>query len=104
MTKINGGNGKEYDALLEQLTSAIGEKTDAAIVARIALRDAVCAFVQVEQARGMALSLVIKAVKDILAKVQSGVGKATDELAQQLIDWCVEFHQSRLAFGPATIS
>ena len=103
MKKINR-NDKEYDALLEQLTAVITEKTDAAIAARIVLRDAVCALVAVEQARGMPLSTVIATVKEILAKVQSGLGKASDELAQQLIDWCVEFHQSRIAPVPATIS
>ena len=97
-------SSKEHDALLEELTSVISEKTDAAIAARIALRDAVCAFVAVEQARGLPISTVIATVKDILAKVQSGVGKATDELAQQLIDWCVEFHLSRMPTGPAVIS
>ena len=104
MKKKNDGNDKEYDALLEQLSSVIAEKTDAAIDARIALRDAVCAFVAVEQARGMPLSLVITTVNEILARVQAGVGKATDALARQLIDWCVEFHQSRLAPGSAAIN
>jgi len=104
VTMRKGGSDKEYDALLEQLTSVIAEKTDAAIAARIELRDAVCAFVAVEQARGMPLSLVITTVKEILARVQTGVGKASDELAKQLIDWCIEFHQSRLAPTPATIS
>ncbi|HZI99025.1 MAG TPA: hypothetical protein VFD22_00095 [Gemmatimonadaceae bacterium] len=97
-------NSKEHDALLEELTSVIAEKTEAAIAARMALRDAVCAFVAVEQARGMPISTVIATVKDILAKVQRGVGKVTDELAQQLIDWCVEFHLSRMPTGPAIIS
>ena len=104
MKKTNGGNDKEYDALLKHITSVVEDTTDTAVAARIELRDAVCAFVVVEQSRGMPLANVITAVKDILAKVQSGVGKATDELAQQLIDWCVEFHQSRMAPTPATIS
>jgi hypothetical protein len=102
--KKKDGNDKERDALLEQLSSVIAEKTEAAITARIALRDAVCAFVAVEQRRGMPLSAVITAVKDILAKVQSGVGKATDELAQQLIDWCVEFHLVGKPIAPAPVS
>lgn len=97
-------SSKEHDALLEELTSVMSEKTDAAIAARIALRDAVCAFVAVEQARGLPISTVIATVKEIFAKVQSGVGKATDELAQQLIDWCVEFRLSRMPTGPAIIS
>ena len=102
--KKNNGNDKEYDALLEHLTAVIAEKTDAAIAARIALRDAVCAFVSIEQSRGMPLSTVIATVREILDRVQRGVGKVTNELAQQLIDWCVEFHQSRIAPAPASVS
>ena len=104
MKKTNGGNDKEYDALLKHLTRVVQDKTETAVEARTELRDAVCEFVGVEQARGMPLSTVIKTVKEILAKVQSGVGKATDELAQQLIDWCVEFHLSKIPIGPAIIS
>jgi hypothetical protein len=101
--KRNSGN-IEHDALLKELTTVITGKTEAAIAARLGLRDAVCAFVAVEQARGMPLEGVITSVKGILAKVQGGVAKATDELAQQLIDWCIEFHLSILPTGPATVS
>jgi hypothetical protein len=102
--KRNGVSEKEYDALLEHLTTVVADKTETAIGTRTALRDAVCAFVEVERARGMPLSTVITTVKEILAKVQSGVGKVTDGLAKQLIDWCVEFHLSRMPISPGTIS
>lgn len=87
---------KEHSALLAQLTSAIADKTGAAIRSRISLRDAVCAYVAVEQARGMPLAGVTDTVKAILRTAEEGIAAATDELAQQLIDWCVEFH-------PATV-
>jgi hypothetical protein len=83
---------REHNALLAQLSSAIADKTDAAIRSRVSLRDAVCAYVAVEQARGMPLAGVIETVKAILRKAEEGIAAATDELAQQLIDWCIEFH------------
>ena len=83
---------KEHNALLAQLSSAIAEKTDAAIRSRVSLRDAVCAYVAVEHARGMPLAGVIATVKAILRKAEEGIAAATDELAQQLVDWCIEFH------------
>ena len=104
MKKKSSGSNVEHDALLKELSSVIKGKTEAAIAARLGLRDAVCAFIAVEQARGIPLEGVITSVKGILAKVRGGVAKATDELAQQLIDWCVEFHLSILPTGPATIS
>jgi hypothetical protein len=87
----------EYDALLEKLRCVVADKTEGAIAARLDLRDAVCAFVAGEQARGQPLATVIATVKEILSKAQSGVRRATDELAKQLVDWCVEFHLSKLA-------
>lgn len=83
---------KEHNALLAQLSSAIAEKADTAILSRISLRDAVCAYVAIEQARGMPLAGVTEMVKAILRKAEEGIAAATDELAQQLIDWCIEFH------------
>ncbi len=73
-------------------------------LARLNLRDTVCAFVNVEQARGLPLSAVIVSVKDILAKAQNGVRRASDELAKQLIDWCVEFHLSRQPVSAPPVS
>ena len=103
MKRGNGGD-KDYDALLERLASVMAEKTDAAIAARIVLRDAVCDFVAVERQRGIPLSEVIAAVKRILARVQSHVDNATEELARRLVDWCLEFHPSRRLVKPTPVS
>jgi hypothetical protein len=39
-------------------------------------------------------------VKKILSAAEEGVAKATDALAIQLVNWCVEFH--RTGGGPST--
>lgn len=85
-----------YSTLLGQLAEVLHERTEAAARDRIVLRDAVCAFVAAEQARGTPLSGVILTVKRILreAEDQSTPAVATDALAAQLIAWCREFHQA----------
>ena len=91
---------KERDALLAELTVVLSDKVEAAVEARLALRDAVCAYVAVEHARGIPLAAVVQAVKKILSAAEEGVAKATDALAIQLVNWCVEFH--RTGGGPST--
>ena len=98
------GNEKEHDALLSELSSILSEKTEGAIAARISLRDAVCAYVAVEHARGVPLATVIQTVKEILRAAAKDAIKATDELAVQLIDWCVEFHRPKGPAKPVLIS
>ncbi len=80
--------------MLAELTVVLSNKVEAAVEARLALRDAVCAYVAVEQARGIPLAAVVQAVKKILCAAEEGVAKATDALAIQLVDWCVEFHRT----------
>lgn len=97
-------NDKAHDILLAQLTTVLSERTEAAIEARVALRDAVCALVAVEHARGVALTAVIQTVKEILRNAENGSAKAGDELAIQLVDWCVEFHGGATLAGPVLVS
>jgi len=97
-------NAKEHDTLLAQLKSVLSERTEAAIAARVVLRDAVCAYVAVEHARGVPLTTVIQTVKDILRSAENGSVKASGELAVQLIDWCVEFHGGATRAGPVLVS
>ena len=85
---------KATDAvLLARLTDVLAGTTEAAVAARINLRNAVCDYVTGEHARGMPIHKVIQIVKDILRKAEKSGAKATDELAAQLIEWCVEFHR-----------
>ena len=86
---------KEQDALLAALTNVLTEKTEEAITARISLRDAVCAYVALEHGRGTPLASVIQTVKGILTAAEAEGAKASEELAIQLIDWCVEFHRTK---------
>ena len=96
---------KDYadSMLLARLTDVLTATTEAAIAARVNLRNAVCDFVAVEQARGMPIDKVIQVVRDILRKAEKSGAKATDELAAQLIDWCVEFHRKTGLAPPALI-
>lgn len=84
--------GKEHQTLLNQLSTVLSERTKTAIASRIALRDAVCAYVAAETASGITLESLIQTVKRILRNAEKGATAASDELAQQLVDWCVEFH------------
>ena len=84
--------GNEYGKLLAELSAAIADRTHEASADSIALRDAVCAYVAVEEARGTALENVVEIVNQILRKAEKETAQAPPELAQQLIDWCHEFH------------
>lgn len=90
-------SNSEFEALRVELQEVLTAKTEMAIVARKELRDAVCRYVDAEQSRGTSLTLIILTVKDILAKAERESTHGTDELAQQLIDWCEQFHGKRIA-------
>jgi hypothetical protein len=102
--RMTGDNKKEHDALLAALSHALTEKTEEAVTARISLRDAVCAYVTLEHTRGTPLATVIQTVKAILAAAETEGATASDELAVQLIDWCVEFHRAKTRAKPIVIS
>jgi predicted transcriptional regulator len=84
---------REHQSLLAHLDKVLTDKTQTAIADRILLRDAVCEYVSVEQARGTPLRGILAAIKEILRKAEKGSVKATDALARQLINWCLEFHR-----------
>jgi hypothetical protein len=94
---------KEHLALLTELSTALSEKTRMAIASRIALRDAVCAYVAAETTNGVSLENLIQTVKKILRRAEKGAANTSDELAQQLVDWCVEFHRSAGAVVPGPV-
>ena len=85
-------NDAEYRSLLAELSSILSERTYAASQDSIALRDAVCAYVENQRTRGTPLDGIIETVRGILKKAENGSGNATNELAQLLVDWCLEFH------------
>jgi len=92
---------EEYRTLSTEISRVLSDKTHTATIDRITLRDAVCGYVAVERATGTTLDTVIQRVKDILRKAEEEVANATDAterrddgLAQQLVDWCTEFHRT----------
>jgi hypothetical protein len=92
-SKLEQGN------LAAELERVLSDRTLAAISDRTTLRDAVCAYVDAERARGTPLPTLIETVNEILRKAEVGaaptadVEERDDELARQLVTWCVEFHR-----------
>ena len=91
---------KARRALLDQLSTTLSQKTQTAITNRIALRDAVCEYVASEKVNGTPLTKVIETVKGILRNAEEVASTASDELAQQLVDWCLEFHRAAGLLAP----
>lgn len=94
-------DNERYQSLSTEITKVLADRTDAAIRDRITLRDAVCAYVTAERARGKTLKSILRTVKEMLRRAEEAAATATDatverdnELAQQLIDWCTEFHHA----------
>jgi hypothetical protein len=94
---------KQHLALLAQLSTALSEKAKTATTNRIALRDAVCEYVAAENVSGTPLASVIHTVKEILRNAEAVASTASDELAQQLVDWCIEFHRTTGALTPKPV-
>ena len=92
---------QEYRKLFEKLNQILTERTDAATGHRIKLRDAVCDYVLIEQARGTPIDRVIVAVEAILRKADNGAANGAEAmrlrdeaLASQLVHWCIAFGTS----------
>lgn len=92
----------EYRELFQKLNKILTERTEAAIGHRIQLRDAVCAYVVIEQARGTAIDRVINAVDAILRRAEEAARSGAEamklrdeELASQLVHWCLAFGTSK---------
>ena len=88
-------NKREHEALLAEVEKLLSD-ADTAIKDRVALRDAVCAYFTAERANGASLESIVTSVEDMLDRAEaraSGRINGHDgqrELAQQLIDWCIE--------------
>lgn len=100
-------DNEKYQSLSAEIRKVLSDRTHAAISGRITLRDAVCAYVIAERARGKMLTSILRTVKEMLRRAEEAAATATDatvhrdnELAKQLVDWCTEFHR---ATEPATV-
>lgn len=90
-------------ALAEELDKLLTD-ADTALKDRIALRDAVCAYYDGEKANGVPLERILMSVTEMLDRAEERVTgvegqNGMHELAQQLIDWCVELDGGRGARG-----
>ncbi len=85
----------EYRDLLAEAEEFLTDSTNTAIRDRIKLRDAVCAYLAGERAKGTALTTVLLSVEEILKRAEARVvgNGGHRERAQQLIDWCVELNR-----------
>lgn len=88
---------EEYRKLLANINSVITDQTQTVTGDRIALRDAVCAYIEAEQARGTPHARVIQILEEILRNAEQREARTSDaganlsgELASQLVAWCVE--------------
>lgn len=86
---------KEYRNLLDEAERLLNDATNSAVKDRIALRDAVCAYLIAERDKGSDIESVRSSVEAILIRAEVRVGKLNGhkELANELVDWCME--QSR---------
>jgi hypothetical protein len=93
---------QEYRKRLERLNKILTQSTDVAIGERIGLRDAVCDYVALAQARGIATDRTVQEVDAILRKAGESAAKGADTmrrrddaLASQLVYWCLAFGNAR---------
>ena len=91
----------EYRVLLDEAEKLLTDATHTALTDRIGLRDAVCAYFAVEQAKGSSIDSVRRSIEAILIRAEVRVGKLNGHkaLAKELVDWCVEQSES----GPPRI-
>ena len=94
-------DNEKYQSLSAEISKVLSDRTEAAISDRITLRDSVCAYVEAERARGKTLRSILRTVKEMLRRAEEAAATATNatvhrdnELAQQLVDWCTEFHSA----------
>ena len=88
---------EEYRKLFTSVNRMITDQVQAATVDRMNLRDAVCAYLEVQQASGTSLTRVIQIVEEIVRNAEereprpSNASAGRDgDLAKQLVAWCVE--------------
>ena len=81
-----------YRVLLDEAEKLLTHATDTAVEDRIALREAVCAFLIAERANGSSVETVLESVEAILMRAELRVGKLNghSELARRLVEWCIQ--------------
>lgn len=84
---------KQHRTLLAAVSDALSAGTHAAISDRTVLRDAVCAYLAAEQARGSTAESVVQTVKDILIEADGERADTNDELAEKLVDSCLGYYR-----------
>ena len=91
---------KDYEALLAEAQNALAEGTDQAITDQIELREAVCAYLTAQLARGKTVESVLSTIEDLLLEAMNrvasreGIADGHHELAQQIIDWCIQLDRT----------
>lgn len=74
---------------LTEVHRALAIETNAAVHDRITLRDAVCAYLSAERARGTSVHSITQTLRAVLGKPDGD-----DDLTHQLIDWCMKLRAS----------
>ena len=77
---------------MAELVSVLAERANTAASDHIELRDAVCDYLALEHARGTPVKDVVEIVKEILKNAQKEADYESPELAEQLVEWCLQFH------------
>lgn len=88
---------KEYQTLVAEAEKLVEQSTRIAITDRLALRDAVCAYLAAERKNGVRIETVRASVERILlssARDGDGDGADSKAMAERLIDWCVQKQRS----------
>ena len=85
----------ELEKSLAEVNRVLSARTDAASTDRLDLREAVCAYLVAERARGTSLNDFTRTLKQLLRKAEDVAPAVADELAHQLVDWCMKFRLSR---------
>lgn len=78
---------------LADVHRALAIETSAAIHDRITLRDAVCAYLSAERAKGTPVHHITQTLRAVLGKSDE-VDGGPDDLAHHLVDWCMKLRAS----------
>lgn len=91
---------KQNQKLLAEL-EGLFSAANTATTDRIAMRDAICVYFNAERANGTPIETIVESVEDILDRAEArAAGRPAGrdgqrELAQEFIDWCVQFDRAK---------